>query len=249
MRSFEVVIVFAALMALVALVAVAIDWVGKPLRHRRFIPRLYRYEDELPFELQPAPVGVALEAPAPAQPVRADTSRRARRGARRARPAPADQAEPAVAVAPSVLAPGPVVMPTAPPMAGAPAAFSANLAPEAPAFAQATRSQIAGRGDTAPPSTADKWQPGLPLDTLLNSRKPTVAVKAERYWISLGAQLTPGSHFDDEMKSEMLSGRAPSRRNPRTGRSERMQLEGLRSASSLDDVRMHWPDAAVDPWS
>lgn len=34
-------------MAVITMLAIAVDWIGKPLRHRRFEPRIYRYADEL----------------------------------------------------------------------------------------------------------------------------------------------------------------------------------------------------------
>ena len=39
-------IAFGAIMLVIALAGVAIDWVGKPLRHRKFVPKVYRYPDE-----------------------------------------------------------------------------------------------------------------------------------------------------------------------------------------------------------
>lgn len=61
MSTTEIIIVFSALMALIALVTIGIDWIGKPLKHRRFIPRLYRFEDEkLPVDAYGHP---QLDAP------------------------------------------------------------------------------------------------------------------------------------------------------------------------------------------
>lgn len=39
-------IAFGAIMLVIALAGVAIDWIGKPLRHRKFVPKVYRYPDE-----------------------------------------------------------------------------------------------------------------------------------------------------------------------------------------------------------
>ena len=46
MSSPETYIAFAAIMLVIALLAVAIDWFGKPLRHRKFVPKTYRFPDE-----------------------------------------------------------------------------------------------------------------------------------------------------------------------------------------------------------
>ncbi len=46
MDSPELFIAFGALMLVTALLGVAVDWFGKPLRHRRFVPKIYRFPDE-----------------------------------------------------------------------------------------------------------------------------------------------------------------------------------------------------------
>jgi len=53
MGTGELLTVFAALMAVIAMVGVALDWVGKPMRNRRFTPRIYRYADEHLVEVDP----------------------------------------------------------------------------------------------------------------------------------------------------------------------------------------------------
>ena len=79
MGTAEILIVFSALMALIALVTIGIDWLGKPLKNRRFIPRMYRFDDEkLPVdaygnttltepqsEPEPVPFVPAFLAPTP----------------------------------------------------------------------------------------------------------------------------------------------------------------------------------------
>ena len=49
MTSPETFIAFAAIMIVIALIGAAIDWVGAPLRHRRFVPKAYRFPDERLF--------------------------------------------------------------------------------------------------------------------------------------------------------------------------------------------------------
>jgi hypothetical protein len=46
MTNSEMIVLFALAMLALALVAIAVDWVGKPI-HRRFIPKIYRYPEEL----------------------------------------------------------------------------------------------------------------------------------------------------------------------------------------------------------
>jgi hypothetical protein len=49
MSSPETFIAFAAIMFVIALIGAAIDWFGTPLRHRKFIPKAYRFPDERLF--------------------------------------------------------------------------------------------------------------------------------------------------------------------------------------------------------
>lgn len=46
MDSPQLFLAFGAVMLIAALLGVAIDWFGKPLRHRKFVPKAYRYPDE-----------------------------------------------------------------------------------------------------------------------------------------------------------------------------------------------------------
>ena len=94
---------------------------------------------------------------------------------------------------------------------------------------------------TEPVAAPTSWQPGDRLDARQNDRKPTTAIKAQRFWQTIAAALDADSHFDDDARSRMADGRAPRRRNPRTGSTETAALVGLRSAASADEVRMYWP--------
>ncbi len=49
MSSPETFIAFAAIMFVIALIGAAIDWFGAPLRHRKFVPKAYRFPDERLF--------------------------------------------------------------------------------------------------------------------------------------------------------------------------------------------------------
>lgn len=66
MSDSQLIIVLAAMSALISVVAIAIDWVGKPLRHKRFVPKIFRYEDEefvaTTPELETATAAAALHA-------------------------------------------------------------------------------------------------------------------------------------------------------------------------------------------
>ncbi len=276
MGTFELLIVFAALMAVISLVAIAIDWVGRPLKNRRFIPRIYRYEDEVsPLDVAPLPSPLVAAGP----PLSA---------------APPVSVTPPVLAAPASMAPAVSMPPLAPPPASmAPASppivkpstttVAASLAPRPPSatgpVAPATTTsafqdnvglnsdagdagEITGdtgdTGDSARPrgiaetvrsQSATAWTPDMPLDARVDDANPTPDEKAQRYWMATAHGVGATTHFDDVNLARMALGKAPTRRNPRTGDVEAMELVGLRASSHRSDVRMKWPDETVDPWS
>jgi len=262
-------------MALIALVTIGIDWIGKPLKHRRFIPRMYRFEDEKlpvdqygntdfgqalpshlpmgapfvpPMSMAPPPMmpaGPPLVAPPAPALAGSDHAAAPKPRPRKAQPAPKQVAR----LDPSVRSTS---------------AFSDSLredtgssdAPIADADpveslldAYQARSTIAGTtADPNPAEALTAWSPGYPLDAHSEGRKPTLAVKAERFWQTIAADAID-THFTEADIARMSSGKAPRRSNPRSGREEAMQLTGLRRASDAADVKMHWPEDAVDPWA
>lgn len=66
MTTTGLIIVFAAVMCLIAMLAIGVDWIGKPIRNRKFVPRIYRYEDEADLVVRPAPPGSTPGWTAPA---------------------------------------------------------------------------------------------------------------------------------------------------------------------------------------
>jgi hypothetical protein len=258
MGTVELIIVFSALMALIALLTIGIDWIGKPLRNRRFIPRMYRFDDEkLPVDqyghtqlgpLGPVggmgtPVGAAGTPSTQPPPVVVAQL------PAHAEPAPADLTLQGVPVVPPAHQPAPQTRGATPSPPRSASAFSDSLL--------AADDGDVGRGVAVADgpselsrSTGERrvWRPGMALDATIDDRKPNLATKAERFWKATG-QTQSLTHFDNDDRRRMASGKAPRRRNPRTGRMEVMQLTGLRQASRESQVRMRWPDDSVDPWN
>lgn len=282
MGTAEILIVFSALMALIAVVTIGIDWIGKPLKNRRFIPRMYRFEDEKlpvdayghttletnepllpmmaavpPIHTQPPPVVVAQVSLSATQPVE-------HHGNATVQSPAAQISEPQTPRTNSASIPSAAaeIDQVDNPASASRSAFSDSLAQTDYAHDAAgadkawlsgalmPHSAIAGTEPTLQPNetSSRSWSPGMALDTTVEDRKPNLATKAERFWMTT-AQLASDSHFDDEDIARMATGKAPRRTNPRTGRTEAMQLTGLRQASTQTDVRMRWPDEAVDPWN
>jgi hypothetical protein len=263
MGTAEILIVFSALMALIALVTIGIDWIGKPLKHRRFIPRMYRFEDEkLPVDaygntdfapsLGAAPSPTAVSGPPFSPPMAAGPPYAPPLAAAPMAPVPQIEARSSV----PRNQPPPRQVARLDPSVRSNSAFSDSLqgTPDAPtpdenAFANAAgHGVIAGTQDAGQAQPAVRWAPGHDLDMLSDGRKPTLAIKAERFWKTVGAE-TVDSHFTEDDRARMRSGKAPRRTNPRTNRVEAMQLNGLRRASAAADVEMNWPDEAIDPWA
>jgi hypothetical protein len=282
MGTAEILIVFSTLMALIALVTIGIDWIGKPLKHRRFIPRMYRFDDEkLPVdEYGNTTLGHTLDEPAydAPQPYLAPLPY--------VQPGPYLQPLVAGHMPATVSAHGPlassvaemanptIAVPTQPPLVKVPqldpvtaasstvskSAFTDSLATPGSAASQDVapsqepdlfaHSTIAGTETAMVATTAPEqaWAPGMAFDMTVDDQKPSLAIKAERFWMAT-AEANSNSHFDQDDVDRMASGKAPRRLNPITKRIEAMQLTGLRQASDRDDVRMHWPDNSVDPWS
>lgn len=268
MRTVELMIVFGALMAIVAVVAIAIDWVGKPMRGRRFIPRVYRFDDELepvalsrqvaappvmmPMGTPPMPYHVP---PMPNQ-VPSAFSNSIGTAETGSTPSANDTWNPD----PTVVAVPAVGMPSAP-------ASSIVQSPQPlddPAgdnwedwdelLQSAPDNAISG---VDPEATQDwggaaTWETSMALDAVVGGQRPTPIDMAERYWktvaVSASANLD-ATHFDSEQIDRMLAGRAPNRLNPRTTRHETPELLGLRSASHPSQVQVFWPGDSIDPWS
>jgi len=294
MSTAEILIVFSALMALIALVTIGIDWVGKPLKNRRFIPRMYRFDDEkLPIDEYGNTNFEALDAiESGYQPPYVATLPHPQPGVypppygQMSGYTPLDPADHHAATADVEDRADPtVVVPTQPPprqVAKLDPALAASSAASRSAFTDSlgdvgsghssqqregtnndllagsaaaggglfARSAIAGTGaaQAEAPAAEQAWNPAMALDTTVNDQKPSLATKAERFWMAT-AGASVDSHFNKDELARMAQGKAPRRINPRNGKTEAMQLTGLRQASQRVDVRMRWPDDAVDPWN
>lgn len=252
MGTIEIIVVFAALMALVAVVSIGIDWIGKPLRHRRFIPRMYRFDDEkLPVDEYGNTQFPELDGPSPmAQPSFAGPPLA---GPPLAGPpmGPPPLAFPAAPTALPAGANETVATPTVrPPSEQPPPRRVAEVAPALAHSRSAFSDSLASDSSTLDAGPVQRWELGMALDTTVNDEKPDLAAKAERYWMNIAShEKFSSSHFDDDDLDRMSSGKAPRRTNPRTGRVETMQLTGLREASTAPEVQMRWPDDSVDPWN
>jgi len=350
MGTGELLTVFAALMAVIAMLGVAVDWVGKPMRNRRFTPRIYRYADEHLVEVDPGrtafsasefelpgvpvagmpavtPTGTTdwseshFVLPEPASTMETwgllttenpviggtfdpllnvDTYDTYERGMfnLETMPMPAPPGRVNVEdtfgadVLPNPLpefdadllpdplpthdlGPRPVedlgakqgasedALPAPEPLiesaeSAATAAAADQLEAIAPAQPTVTfrglvdsavqpteNSRLRPEDATSEPGV---WQPGDPLWAPTKKGDPSSTAVRRRFWQS-AAVLIPGVRWYGEPNVErMAEGKAPERRNRRTGKMETMQLSGLRSKNDEDPPRPHWPNEELDPF-
>lgn len=244
---------FGAVMLVVALLGVAVDWFGKPLRHRRFVPKVYRFPDERqPRHSQvrrtewseSSLVLPVVEAPDEGL-VRYPDPRLRHQGL----PTPAaviDAGPPTIQV--------PVVdldEPSQP--------FSAPIEPSS-IDGIVTLEDIAGDDaalidtDAADESEAAErevgWKTGQYVFNLKpDGEPPSAATVRTRYWKNVAA--TPGAAiFGDANLDRMRTGKAPQRLNHRTGRREIMRLSSAQWSDADDTTPIPaWPVSEIDPFA
>jgi hypothetical protein len=228
MSSSETFVAFGLVMLVVALLAVAIDWFGKPMKHRRFVPKMYRYPDERAPHRPPS--GRTRQS------VEAD---RARHGAVGARPDPMHLDVPVLTPieSASVALPAPL-----PPDGDGP------TAPDDAAVAVG-EAAVAVSDHGGPLDRRIGWSPGEYVFNLTaDGSEPAPSTVRTRYWRNVAA--SPGSMiFGASNIERMRAGKAPQRRNPRTGRTEMMKLHAVTFEDTNGATPIPiWPDDSIDPF-
>ncbi len=262
MDSPEVFIAFGATMLVIALLGVLIDWFGKPLRHRKFVPKMYRFPDER----QPRQSKVrqtewsdaslvlpVVEAPAPHRLVRYPSP--AAIG-----PGNGNGADPRALLDPSRLngAPVDVGPPTTQvpvvPLAGPEAALVTveDTEPEA-ALGEVVDDVEAPVVDDGPGSRIDRkrgWKlGGYVFNLTADGNEPSPTTVRTRYWKNVAA--TAGaSIFGAANLERMARGKPPRRRNHRTGELESMRLPAVEFGDNDGQTPVpEWPSDEIDPFA
>lgn len=286
MATPEVIIVFSALMAIISVAVVAIDWIDKPFKSRPFVAREYRFPGEDLAPHYPKPGGVDFEQPGQAIPAPFTTSapdttasgrlleqrrpeqvleqsarsQRAngkgitKEGTGQPHSSPIDPAG-----GTDVDRSGFELAHLSPPGTGARGVPRVTKPPShltstgSRAWDRLIDAHPTGVNPAAEPAQHSEaapvsWSVGMSLDDTVAGERPSLSVKAYRYWRSLGSR-TIASHFGDENLMRMSQGKPPKRYNPRSGKIETVELFSLRKAREIADVQMRWIDDTVDPWS
>ncbi len=248
MQSSGLFIAFGAVMLVIALLAVGIDWLGKPLRHRRFVPKIYRFPDERTPRRskvrETAWSDGSFVLPV-AQPTLDE------RMVRYPDQAPAPQ---------MLLDPGPPT--TQVPLSDLPAAEPA-AEPEVPitivtledldpntVLDPETEPEVDAE-PAAPPAPAREhgWSPGdYVFNFTSDGSEPSPTTVRTRYWKNVAA--TAGAAlFGAPNMDRMGVGKPPQRRNPRTGAIETMRLpQASYHATNGATPLPEWPCAEIDPF-
>lgn len=250
---------FGAVMLVVALLGVAVDWFGKPLRHRRFVPKIYRFPDER----QPRHSQVRRTDWSDASlvlPVVEATDERLVRY-----PDPRLRHQGLPTPTPVVDAGPPTIQVPVVDLEADEQSFSAPVEPSS-IDGIVTLEDIDGDGadlvtveDISAPDPGSQgagedrpegWQTGQYVFNLTpDGREPSATTVRTRYWKNVAA--TPGAAiFGDANLDRMRAGKAPQRLNHRTGKQETMRLPAVQWSDADGTTPVPaWPTNEVDPFA
>jgi hypothetical protein len=254
MDSPQLFISFGAVMLVVALLGVAIDWFGKPLRHRRFVPKIYRFPDER----QPRRSKVRATDWSETSMVLPVVEAPAENLIRYPDPLVGN---PAQTFDPPQLAPGPGDV--GPATAQVPVIDLEGAANDT--FLGSDDRGLVTLEDTNPDaelieetkannrgSRDDRKQGWTIGDYIFNfdadGAEPRAATVQERYWKNV-ATTAGAATFGDANIERMGEGRSPQRRNRRTGRIESMRLPNVNFEDTDGQTPVPtWPGTEIDPF-
>ncbi len=248
MDSAQIFIAFGAVMLVIALLGVVIDWFGKPLRHRRFVPKVYRFPDERQprrSKVRETPWSSAafvlpvVEQTEPEMLVRY----------------PDQGAGGQIAQAPAALAvggvdPGPPTTQVSPVDLEDLDYTTDSLAESAPRLVTVEEHAAGGSGqDPDTNSRGSAWEPG---DYVFNpttaGTSPSSTTVRTRYWRNVAAA-GGASIFGVSNMERMQQGKPPERTNPRTGKVEVMRLPDAANTDGAGTTPIpEWPCAEIDPF-
>lgn len=242
MDSPQTFIAFGTVMLVIALLGVVVDWFGKPMRHRKFVPKIYRF----PSERQPRHSKVRqtpwsdtafvlpVAEPSPDELIVRYPDTRPQTGElfdRAALPGPAEEPGPPTVQVPPVH----------------PQEFHAEPIVE---IVTVEEHQAKAATETPTPEVGHRWHPGGHVFSLTaNGHEPSPATVRTRYWKNVAAT-TGAAMFGEDNVQRMQSGKPPQRRNPRTTRLETMRLPQAATERTGGPTPIpEWPSSELDPFS
>ncbi|MBG01902.1 MAG: hypothetical protein CL470_06480 [Acidimicrobiaceae bacterium] len=250
MSSPETFIAFAAIMFVIALIGAAIDWFGAPLRHRKFVPKAYRFPDERIFRNESArgPISGTFQ-PNPANPYLLEASIVAEKSLESqnldhllppATESPIhDEAKKDIAKAIEELFPMKEETTTS------------NLNKVKSIDYQSHEVQTNLETPPKPSGTLRLrgWTPGGYIFNLTQEGKePSSATVKNRYWKNVSAA-SGSAIFGSENIKRMKEGKPPQRRNYRNGKIETMRISPKSFDESNGEIPIpYWPSTGLDPF-
>jgi len=250
MSSPETFLAYGAIMLIIALVGVAIDWFGKPLRHRKFIPKAYKFPDERHFRseifnskpLTSAPSVVAPQRISEGQTSLTDgdsnqltaTTNEETSGSEIVVADSNDFSEAEKKIEES---------------SGSIISVGKDIEPEERQNKlNLTENESSTQGQTGL-LRLQGWSPGGYIYNLTQSgSEPSPSTVRSRFWKNVG--VAPGSAlFGSDNVTRLREGKPPQRRNPRTNKIETMKvlLLSYEEGKGITPIPQ-WPTNDVDPF-
>ena len=238
-------------MLIIALIGVAIDWFGTPLRHRKFIPKAYKFPDERLFRsdvfssARRTDIQTSTEHPegsnyrdviAAGKLENAQTESSANEDSNEAIVEISESSKGEVKLPVKSSAGEETIDRSSELMIGDESESSKSSAE--PEFEVATAG-IRLRG----------WSPGDDIYNLTKSgSEPTPSTVRSRFWKNVG--VSPGAIIFGTRNVERLrDGKPPRRRNPRTSKYETMKVHLLSYEDGHGRTPIpNWPSSSVDPF-
>ncbi|MEC8974659.1 MAG: hypothetical protein VX725_02740 [Actinomycetota bacterium] len=253
MSSPETFIAFAAIMFVIALIGAAIDWFGTPLRHRKFVPKAYRFPDERLFrnESLQNPNVSSFQSHA-ASPYLLQEEVIANKEPER----------------PDIHVGIPLALEDPPRNEDTPedAPFEPEglFPPPEGDDAQETDQRLEERGKSndyglqTGKGTSQKrsetlrlrgWTPGGYIYNLTqDGKEPSPATVRARYWKNVSAA-AGSTIFGAQNIERMKDGKPPQRRNYQSGKNEMMRISPKSFEEAGGEIPIpYWPSSAVDPF-
>ncbi len=243
MSSPETFLAFGAIMLIVALIGVAIDWFGKPLRHRKFIPKAYKFPDERLFRSD-----VFNSSPSP-QVTKPSHQKETRNGENLINTTDDNEPKNEDSVRAGSVLTGQETDET-----HIYQTSGGSQSPYPKSILSSEEIKIAGDESTGSKSLGigirlQGWAPGDDIYNLTkNGTEPSPSTVRSRFWKNVG--VSPGaSIFGTENVERLREGKPPQRRNPRTAKYETMRVILLSYEEGEGRTPIpNWPNNSVDPF-
>jgi len=249
MSSPETFLAYGAIMLIIALVGVAIDWFGTPLRHRKFIPKAYKFPDERHFRSQifnskpfttKSTVAVSPETPEIRIPMAQNGSERLDEFLTEENSFPPPHI-PEVGISEEI-------------EQETPASLSPESLPKDDHRKDSNRGSNDYQEDNLEQGKAglirlQGWTPGGYIYNLKqDGTEPSPSTVRARFWKNVGVA-TGSALFGTNNVARLRNGKPPQRRNPRTGKIETMKILLLSYEESKGATPIpHWPTNAINPF-